>query len=104
MLVENQKVEVKWNAHNVKWYVGKGYTYTKTGDLFMCKAEDLMPTCKVLVQVTCDYCGEIFKTNYGGYQKGLQKITKSCCNKKNVKCKRLLISKMINMLILITNI
>lgn len=29
MLVENQKVEVKWNAHNVKWYVGKGYTYTK---------------------------------------------------------------------------
>lgn len=89
MLVENQKVEVKWNAHNVKWYVGKGYTYTKTGDLFMCKVEDLMPTCKVLVQVTCDYCGEIFKTNYGGYQKGLQKITKSCCNKKECKVQKI---------------
>lgn len=85
MLVENQKVEVRWNPQNIKWYVGKGYTYTKTGDLFICKAEDLMPTCKVLVQVTCDYCGELFETNYGGYQKGLQKIHKSCCNKKECK-------------------
>lgn len=95
MLVPNQKVEVRWNPQNIRWYEEKGYEYTKTGETFLCKAEDLMPTCKILVSVTCDYCGDVYETKNGDYNKGLKHVQKSSCNKqqcknnKNVEIQRL---------------
>ena len=37
----SEEVEVKWNAKNKKHYVDLGYTYTKIGDSFTAKVEDL---------------------------------------------------------------
>lgn len=90
MLIPNQKVEVRWNPQNIRWYEEKGYEYTKTGETFLCKAEDLMPTCKILVSVICDYCGEIFKTQNGNYNKAIKKDGTMSCG--NSKCKSIKIS------------
>lgn len=49
---------VKWNAKNVKYYTDKGYTYTKKGDNFEVKIEDLSPYSTAIVEVLCDYCLE----------------------------------------------
>lgn len=64
----SETVKVKWNATNKKWYESKGYIYTKMGDEFEVKVEDLTRWSKVLVKVKCDGCGKILEdiiwTNY----------------------------------------
>lgn len=88
MLVENQKVIMRWVNTNRKWYESKGYQFTKIKDEFEVRAEDLMPTSKTTVAVTCDYCGETYCTLYGDYVKGIKRIPKSCCNKPECKSKK----------------
>ena len=88
MLVPNQKVEVKWNNKTKAWYEEKGYTFTKTGNTFLCRAEDLMPSSTVRVKVICDYCGGIYETKNEYYNKGLINIQKSSCNKIECKTKK----------------
>lgn len=88
MLVENQKVEVRWNGNNRKWYEGKGYKYTKHNDVFIVNANDLKPTSKTKVSVICDYCNEMYETFYRDYVKGLKMINKSCCCKKECRSKK----------------
>lgn len=90
MLVPNQKVEVRWNPQNIRWYEEKGYEYTKTGETFLCKAEDLMPTCKILVSVICNYCGDVFSTTNGNYNRAIKKDGTMSCS--NPKCKSIKIS------------
>ena len=85
MLVPNQKVEVRWNPQNIRWYEEKGYEYTKTGETFLCKAEDLMPTWKILVSVICNYCGDVFSTTNGNYNRAIKKDGTMSCS--NPKCK-----------------
>lgn len=47
-------VEVKWHPVNKKWYESKGYSYTKMGEGFEVKVEDLTKGNNVLVEVKCD--------------------------------------------------
>lgn len=59
MLVENQKVEVRWSYNNREWYEGKGYNFTKIRDTFLVKAEDAHPNSRsTKIKVKCDYCGK----------------------------------------------
>ena len=88
MLVENQWVEVKWHNKIKQHYIDKDYTFTKNGDSFYVKPEDLTPSSTALVKVKCDYCKEIYKTSFGDYNKGLKTINKSCCNKKECRNKK----------------
>lgn len=67
MLVENQYVKVKWNAATRKWYEQKGYFFTKTGDEFLVRVEDLSKGNKQKVEVICDYCGETIYVAYKDY-------------------------------------
>lgn len=57
MLIENQKVEMKWNNLTKRYYVNKGYIYTHNGDIFVIDAEDIQHTSSVKINVKCDYCG-----------------------------------------------
>ena len=82
MLVPNQKVEVKWNSRNVRWYKEKGYEYTKTGETFMCEVEDLMPSCKIKVKAICDYCGDILECENVNYNRAINKKGKISCGRK----------------------
>ena len=88
MLVENQLVEVKWNGNNREWFENKGYKYTKHNEIFMVQAEDLMPSSKILVNVICDYCGNIYQSHYADYKKGMSFIDKNCCNDKRCRSKK----------------
>ncbi len=49
-------VKVKWHRNNKEWYMNKGYSYTKIGDEFEIKVEDLSDkNNNIKVEVKCDY-------------------------------------------------
>ena len=73
MLIENQLVEMKWSGYSKEYYENKGYHYTKQGDVFYVKAEDLSPTCKKNVKVICDGCGKSLDIEYGSYHNKISK-------------------------------
>ena len=79
MLVQNQKVEVKWNPANKKWYEEKGYVFTKFGESFMCKIDDLRKFCKIEVNAICDYCNSKYSKMYFAYNNGREVLAKDCC-------------------------
>lgn len=81
----NTEVEVRWNGLTRKWYVERGYKWTKQNDYFTCKIEDLMQGSTVKVQVQCDYCEDGIATKeYRSYFKEREIINKDCCS--NRKC------------------
>ncbi|MFC0903840.1 HNH endonuclease [Clostridium sp. MT-14] len=45
---------MKWNPNNKRWYESKGYKWTKNGDEFDVKVEDLSKGSNAKVQVQCD--------------------------------------------------
>ena len=47
-------VMVRWTEHVRQWYELKGYIYTKKGDIFEVKVEDLTNGSGILVDVKCD--------------------------------------------------
>ncbi len=51
----SKTVKLKWHPSNKTHYVEKGYIYTKMGDEFEVKVEDLTKGSKVKVKVKCDY-------------------------------------------------
>lgn len=81
MLVEGQTLEIKWTRRNREWYEGKGYVFTNYSDLFMVRAEDLTLGSSIMVDVICDYCGDIFKVPYGSYIKRIKRYPKCACKK-----------------------
>lgn len=89
MLVENQLVETTWSTSNDEWYIGKGYIFTKIRNKLLVKAEDLMPSSRVNVNVKCDYCGEIYQTTYCNYIRSIKIIPKSCCSSRECKAKKI---------------
>lgn len=58
---------VKWHNRNKQHYIDKGYKYTKIGDEFTVKVEDLMPTNRSMVKIKCDYCGKEYDKEYFAY-------------------------------------
>lgn len=80
----SKEVEVRWNNANKKWYMGKGYQYTKNNDYFICKTEDLTPASRTRVTVNCDYCGAEITKQYSNYMIERRKVPKDCCS--NRKC------------------
>lgn len=79
MLVENQKVEVKWNNNTKKHYVDKGYCFTKLGDTFLCDVNDLIKGSKIKVLVKCDYCNNTILKAFENYNIEIQKSGKCAC-------------------------
>lgn len=65
----SKTVEVKWNGANKKWYESLGYTWTKLGNKFKVKIEDLSKGSKVKVQVKCDgeNCNKILNISWCSY-------------------------------------
>ena len=57
MIVLNQKIEIKWHSSAIQWYKNRGYTFTKIGDRFLIKAEDVSRRYGGKIKVKCDICG-----------------------------------------------
>ena len=51
MLVSGQVVIKKWNKQNKDWYESRGYIFTRLGDEFEVKAEDLSKGAKDKVDI-----------------------------------------------------
>ena len=77
----SEELTIKWVANNVKYYTEKGYKYTKTGNEFTVKIEDLNPNCKYKVKVKCDYCLKDYEKQYKMYHRDrdLSPIKKDAC-------------------------
>jgi hypothetical protein len=78
MLVENQKVNVKWNRKYKKYYTDLGYVFTKDNDEFEVDIKHLLKGSKSLVKYACDGCGKIFERSY---QLCSKKEKQFCSNK-----------------------
>ena len=85
----SKTVLVRWNSNTMRYYISKGYNFTKTGEFFEVKVEDLMRGSNTEVNVQCDYCKEMFKQRYSAYVISMESyIPKNACdNCKNIKLK-----------------
>jgi len=59
---------IKWHSKTKKWYVNKGYKFTKMNDEFEAKVEDLSDGSNVFVTVECDGCKNIIDIKYQNYK------------------------------------
>lgn len=88
MLID-KKVKVKWNSRNKSFYIQKGYPFTKMGDEFEIKIEDITKGSRSIVNIVCDYCLNPFTKPYNMYYRQCyQTITqkdscKKCLHTKN---------------------
>jgi len=78
-----KNVIMKWNGKNKKWFVLKGYIFTKIKDTFKVKVEDLMNGSEILVVVKCD-CKDcstpiIKPITYRAYSKCVKEDNKYYC-------------------------
>ena len=81
------KVELKWNSKIKKHYEELGYMYTKMGEIFEVKVNDLTNGSQVFIDVKCDYCGKTYKKHWSNY---LQENNKSIIHKDScTACKSL---------------
>lgn len=80
MLIE-QKVKIRWNPNNKKYYVNKNYIYTKINEEFEVDVHDLSEKSHAYIYLQCDYCGKIYPTRYSNYflTKNNSPIKKDCC-------------------------
>jgi len=49
-----KEVKMTWTNRNKVYYINKGYLYTKNGDIFIVKVEDLLKSSDLKVNVECD--------------------------------------------------
>ena len=80
-IIRPQKVKVKWNPSNKKYYEELGYTYTKMGEEFIVRIEDLPINSKVEVVCCCDSCSKELKWKYQSYNKYVKEEGKTYCRK-----------------------
>lgn len=67
MLLDKQKIKIKWSRANKDWYINKGYIFANYGDELIVNANDLSKGCHKKVKVKCDYCGKIIDVVWKDY-------------------------------------
>ena len=78
----NKTVKIKWNSRIKKHYEELGYTYTKMGEEFEVKVEDLTKGSHVKIECICDNCGQlILSWKYQDYIKYVKENGETYCNK-----------------------
>ena len=84
ILVKGQQFSLKWTKNTKDWYIKKGYLFTKLGDYFIVKAEDLSKGSHINVDVKCDFCNETISVAWKDYYnyKGNKYSCKKCRQKK----------------------
>lgn len=94
MFKEGQFKEVKWMSATKEWYQSKGYVFTKIGDIFTVRAEDLSKGSSQKVVVICDYCGKEFGKEFYAYVKQHDDKYGDCCSDcRSIKQKRIFLDK-----------
>lgn len=86
IIIISKTAKIKWCSKTKYYYIDKGYKFTKIGDFFEVKVEDLTPGSRADIVVKCDYCGKIYHQPYCVYYKGIKNGSKkSCSDCQNIK-------------------
>lgn len=64
MIIYPQKITIKWGSVNKKFYINKGYIFTKMKDEFDVDIRDLPITSNLFIKCKCDYCGCEYNGKY----------------------------------------
>ncbi len=80
MLVLPQKVKVRWNGRNKKWFIEKGYVYSKIGIGFEVDVLNLMRNSKQHIEVICDFCNKTVSREFRIYNSKTNEQHKDSCN------------------------
>lgn len=72
-------VEVKWHNSTKRYYIEKGYVYTKNGDSFLVNARDILPNSGIRILVQCDYCKKKKYIRAQDYYRRTENETKKYC-------------------------
>lgn len=81
MLLPNQWTKMRWHSRNKDYYTNRGYAYTKMGDEFDVRVEDLPSQSHAYVKVQCDYCGVISLAKYQNYNNRSETDGKCACKR-----------------------
>ena len=89
MIKLNQKFYTSWGIKNKQRYIDKGYVFTKIGDEFEVKLEDMISTSHSKIVLICDNCGQEFTRPYYKYLELHDEEFGDLCNKcKHIKTQR----------------
>lgn len=80
-MIKGDHARVVWNSRNKRRYVDLGYKFTKMGDSFDVKIDDLTDGSNATVFLICDYCGKEYSMKWEVYKRIHRKsaIDKDCC-------------------------
>lgn len=90
-MIKEKYVIIKWCNSNKKYYISKGYAFTKYGETFSVKIEDLPKSSEVKITAICGTCGIEKNMTFHAYNHitNNDKKTYQCCqcfnNKKELK-------------------
>lgn len=73
---------MKWSGNNKKYYESKGYHYTKTGEYFLVRIEDLSHGSGYKITAICTSCGFERKIQFFLYKELCQKCAQRILNEK----------------------
>ena len=76
----SKTAKVKWHPIIKKYYESLGYIFTKMGDEFEVKVEDLTGESHVKVDCLCDNCKKPLIWTYQAYNKYVKEDGKTYCN------------------------
>ena len=89
-MILDKNVKQVWRNDNKAYYINKGYTFTKTYDIFFVKINDLLKGSNCLINVVCDVCGKEKEISYKSYNQNIKRGDYYCCSEKcsvSKKCK-----------------
>lgn len=88
------ELEISWYYRTKQHYIDKAYKFSKFGDKFIVKIEDMQDMASVEIEIKCDYCEEVFKRRYCDHvkikNKELEIEKDSCIGCKDLKKRELL--------------
>lgn len=93
MFDSNQITEVRSTSANYNYFIEKGYTNNKIGDIIKVHAFELKTNSTAIVECVCEYCGNSYKTEYAKYTKSASRGKICCYNCKKLKVKDAFINK-----------
>ena len=77
----SKTVKVKWHPKTKKHYEELGYIYTKMGDEFKVKVEDLTNGSGIKILYQCDSCKDNFECQFDSFNRRIIKSKETYCQK-----------------------
>ena len=87
-LILPQTVRIKTSSSNYKYFLEKGYTIEKCGNVIEVDVLDLKRSSKLKVKCKCDFCGKEVKLLYFNVMDNIDTNQLICCHDKACRNKK----------------